>query len=757
VAIEPTTGTAGTPHPVGNGPNLLSLSSDDSYLLVSIDGDYAIQRLALPALADDIRILIPADQFSEPQTALALEAAPVSSHTFAALVAPAGGFLTPVIYDDAIPRPNTPVSGFMWSLQWGKDDTTLLGAENAPSGDSREYVMTVDATGITSQQEFDSTFIGYPVQIHYDRATDRLIDSLGWVASTTTNAWYGSFDRGALQELGDCTPDQAQPVIFCVGQTSAQVTAGQGLVVQAFDKKSLALLRVLSISDTVGAPSKIVRWGNEGLAVNTVPPSGSSSASGAIYIIDGGFVSSTGTADFTDGSPASVLAQPSSMFPQSVTAGSSDVTLTIKGSNFQPGAVVTWNGSALSTSFVSPTELQAPVPSTRLGASGLRDVTVLNQPPDDVTTTFGFTILASSLKAKVINLASIDVEWDKNSNSLYAPVFGSDQQYPNSIVAIDPSSANVTGVALLDHSSPYIVRLSHDGSLAYTGYLVSSYVTRLNLPGLDSPDTRYLGYDSDGTHVAVDLQVAPGAPQTTAIILGNPYKLPEDTGGTAIFDGDTQRPSVLGWISQSLNFLQWGVSASTLYGVDNSDTSLSFVSMNINSSGISGDTPYDNAFHNAYNDDIHFDPGTGYIYNDDGEVIDPTNASHVGSYSAAGIVTPDSSLSRVFILAKGTSGGTHDYVIESFDQTKFSAISSIDLPNVIGTPYRMVRWGASGLAIATFTQLSTTGITGLLYIIDDPSFVSSAHSAIPVAPFKAGRSTWPRPRPLMHAHQIHSH
>src|SRR5579863_5976957 len=52
------------------------------------------------------------------------------------------------------------------------------------------------------------------------------------------------------------------------------------------------------------------------------------------------------------------------------------VTLQVNGSGFAPGAVVQWNGSALTTTFVSSTQLTAVVPHTLYEAPGTATVTV---------------------------------------------------------------------------------------------------------------------------------------------------------------------------------------------------------------------------------------------------------------------------------------------------------------------------------------------------------------------------------------------
>jgi len=68
----------------------------------------------------------------------------------------------------------------------------------------------------------------------------------------------------------------------------------------------------------------------------------------------------------------------SSLSPAHVTAGSAAMTLTVNGSNFGSGAVVSFNGTALTTTVVSSTQLTASVPASALTTVGTANVTVQN-------------------------------------------------------------------------------------------------------------------------------------------------------------------------------------------------------------------------------------------------------------------------------------------------------------------------------------------------------------------------------------------
>ncbi len=81
-------------------------------------------------------------------------------------------------------------------------------------------------------------------------------------------------------------------------------------------------------------------WGSSGVAVG---------GGTKIFLIDGSFVSSTGTSSQT-GSYIEVSPTLDTISPQTVTAGSGPVDITLNGRDFSESSVVTWDGQALSIS-----------------------------------------------------------------------------------------------------------------------------------------------------------------------------------------------------------------------------------------------------------------------------------------------------------------------------------------------------------------------------------------------------------------------
>lgn len=106
-------------------------------------------------------------------------------------------------------------------------------------------------------------------------------------------------------------------------------------------------------------------------------------------------------------------AQPviSSISPSTAIAGSPGLTLSVSGLNFASGATVLWNGIALTTTFVSSTQLSAAVPANLLASPGTSVISVRN--PDGRLSGAAFfsvtqpaiTILSASLPAATVGVA----------------------------------------------------------------------------------------------------------------------------------------------------------------------------------------------------------------------------------------------------------------------------------------------------------------------------------------------------------------
>ena len=96
--------------------------------------------------------------------------------------------------------------------------------------------------------------------------------------------------------------------------------------------------------------------------------------------------------------------QLSSLSPSSTVAGGADFVLTANGSSFVSGSLILWNGTALSTNFVSSSQLSATVPAALIAVQGNAIVNVLN-PGGSFSNNLSFGIGQSSGAPAITSLS----------------------------------------------------------------------------------------------------------------------------------------------------------------------------------------------------------------------------------------------------------------------------------------------------------------------------------------------------------------
>lgn len=768
IPVNPITGNAGTPVPAGNNPDLLSISSDSSYLWVGLDGADGVQRFRLPALTPDISFKLPVDSNGAPQQAVSLEAARVNPHTVAVVpghwgYSPPGSGVS--VYDDSRPRANS-IGGSAigtpeidW-VQWGNDDSTLFGTPNYNPG---LQPMKVDAQGVTlngTEEHLKSIYGQYVPQ-------NGLLYSYGGVYDPVKATQAGVFNifgvTGASN--GVCTADPSLGRYFCAISSYVDGTDVSDFQLWVYDLNTYSLVNVVDFGSSANAGGaisgwfeKLVRWGNAGLALASFTDPAGRKGNGGLFLIDGAAVNPNAAPDVNGGTSSTVVASMTSLSVQSAPAGSPDVSMTITGENFSPDSTACWNCDFLNfnflpTTYLSETQLNVTIPAQVLATAGVLSINSFDANASSFSrSALPFTVLAApasnSTAVSVLNLNGMAMSWDAAHQMLYVATADFDPASPNSIVAIDPTTATITKTQFAG-SEPVLLDVSSGGKYLYVGYDGETNEARLALPGLDSPLRWTLANELPGSaYYAGDLRAAPQNPDVTAVTLFDPDIEPVAVGGVVIFDGASRLPNALpGWAElgndgKEYNVLAWGNSDAVLASAQNDDVGLlPLYTIAVNSSGATFLNTYPNF--NEAGAEIHSDFGTGLVYSDGGKIADPVSGAIVGSLNASGLVAPDATLHRVFILGQTSAqSGSDNYTVESFDDKAFTPVSSLTLNSISGAPFSMVRWGNSGLALLT--------TDGLLYIVQDATFVSSAVAAGGVhgRPSENVKMLWKRPSKL---------
>jgi hypothetical protein len=667
-ALDPSTETIISSQFAGSEPGVLALSDDSHFLYAGLNGAARVQRFTLPDLATDVSYSLGNGGFTVgPNTAQDLQVAPGSPHTTA--VATQQGIVT--IFDDATPRASNAANGSR-SIQWGVDASTLL-STGGNFGDL--FTFSVAPGGLTQTNDFILNISG---RIHFDRAGRLVWAENGHVADPATGS-----PVAALAASGSTVTDSNLNLAFVLTQPG-----GGSVTVQAFDMTHFTLVRSITIPNVNGNVKRLIRWGQNGLAFNT--------DSGQLFLLGGNFVSPVSSAT----PPATPLPAPpptpaanaptiALLTPSSALTGGNAFTITVKGTNFDPAAIVEWNGSARTTTFISSTQLQANISAADIASAGTAIITVANPIANGGTsagsTFFIGTTAGAGFAVSVINQAANDLAFDPLHRVILLSVPGAAAAHGNTISALD-LSGNVISMQFAG-SEPNVLALSGDSQFVYAGIDGGSQVKRYALPAFTLDTSYSLGTSFfSGGLTALDLQVAPGASHTSAVVSSgfNP------SGKITIFDDATPRTN----FATNGNSLQWGASASSLFSSQTFGNDL--LSFFVDVTGAIQIHDFTSFLTGRR---IHFDPATGRVYSDGGAVVDSATGVAVATLQASGLMVVDSQQNAAYVLEQPFSGG--NATIDKFDLTHFVKTGSITITGVNGTGRRLIRWGENGLAFNT--------------------------------------------------------
>ena len=391
-----------------------------------------------------------------------------------------------------------------------------------------------------------------------------------------------------------------------------------------------------------------------------------------------------------------------SLNPTTIQDGAGAFTLKVLGIGFIPASYIEWNATQLPTTYVSASELDAQIPATDVVSVGSATVSVKDAIdgyylPNSLTFMIGYTVTE-------IDRPANDLVWDPSDNLIYLSL-RADSTEGSQIATLDPATDKVTSLVSTLADSDRLA-ISDDSSYLYAGIDYLNEVVRYALPSGVSDETINLPPTTVGSAYALDMAVAPGLPHTFAVTIGAQGIMPVADGGIVIYDDASARPGAAPayWNGKAYFFdsIQWGSDTSHLYAADSEDTSNSFYILNVDATGITSATIYPGVFY-TFGTTIHYDAGTGYLYSNDGLIIDPTIPDYAGQFNCDGyLMVPDSTTGRAYFLGQTQDQLVHGgYTVWSCDMTTHNLISSVVIPNVQDFPRHFIRFGTNGLAFQT--------------------------------------------------------
>jgi hypothetical protein len=243
--------------------------------------------------------------------------------------------------------------------------------------------VTVTGSGFTPQSQVRWNTWILPVRYVSATTLTATVDSSLLASTTTANVTVTNpvpLDPDGTAQAASFTVGQPVPTLAGLNPSSA--TAGSADIKLTasgsnFNTQSVLLWNGSPLATSYLSPIQVTatvpaaKLATVGTATVTV----SNSASGGATTVG---------RTFSINNPVPTL---SSISPTSATHGSAAVMLTVTGTNFNAKSTILWKGTALTTTYVSATQLTASVPAANLTTVGTAAVTVFNPTPGGGTST----------------------------------------------------------------------------------------------------------------------------------------------------------------------------------------------------------------------------------------------------------------------------------------------------------------------------------------------------------------------------------
>ena len=327
-----------------------------------------------------------------------------------------------------------------------------------------------------------------------------------------------------------------------------------------------------------------------------------------------------------------------------------------------------------------------------------------------------------------VNLPANDLVIDATTQTLYASVPSTaGGTTGNSITSIDPKTGAI-GASTFIGSEPGKLAISDDGQVLYASLDGAKVVRRFDI-ATKTPGVQF----NIGADKPADMEVVPGSPQSLAVARGSTSGFGSSV--VAVYDNGVQRPNASNGGVFFIGSIEFGASPSTLYGYNNS-SGAELAKFELDASGVKPITTMNNLLTGSGGGGIEF--AGGRLYSSGGRVVDPEAKTLLGRFNSGGTAfLVDQTLGRAFYLSSGSSGSGASVILTAYDINTFLPLGSVTLPDVLGTPTGLVRWGTNGLAFTTLPNIfNSPGSTSQIYLVRS-TLVSNAEAIASSLQFSA--------------------
>ncbi|MDE3105223.1 MAG: IPT/TIG domain-containing protein [Acidobacteriota bacterium] len=390
-AIDPTTGSVGTPVPIGSQPTNLALTSDGQVLYTTLVGSQSIGVYNMLTQATEFTYQV--QPTSGTNTSPAPRGIATQPGSDTAVVIDLGSWSGNALYNFDLTNKTAAMVGQATGPYSGTC-LTFLDASDMLAFDADTSGATLDHYKVTSAGFTYYNYSQYSTSTLKSFGCFKLSGGLafangGGVANPATVpatqlGVLSAGGGGTFSTVASFVPDTSLGEAFYLANTQSSSSLYSGVAdgIQSYNLSTFMPSSQVSLNmETIEGSTSysgvdMIRWGQDGLAVLT--------SGGHIYLMRGGFVVPQ---EMQSNAAASLTSSSAS----TLTHGSGNTMLTLTGSNFIPGVAVTWNGSYRTTTILDATHVSVAIPASDLATAGSASLVATN-PGAQASNTLQLTI-----------------------------------------------------------------------------------------------------------------------------------------------------------------------------------------------------------------------------------------------------------------------------------------------------------------------------------------------------------------------------
>jgi uncharacterized repeat protein (TIGR01451 family) len=685
--FNPYTGQEEGTTPLPSDPGRITASGDGQYLYVSLPDLGTVEGFNLPTLVSSSSFAVggEAPYINYAGDLAAVPGQPQSvvvwqvSHPNAGSLAYGLGL---GLFQNGVLAPNVTSSGVNWEIVFDTNADVLF---EYTSGTLQQ--CTLSASGIT----VTNTYGGLEGGSQMAYGGGHLFASGGYMFDE--NPFNVDWQFAGAQSSVWATPDPSTGRVFFLLKNG-------NYQINGYDIASRQLLGTVVVSNAVGTPGRMIRWGVDGLAFLT--------SGNQLFLVRAAMVTSNNFADVAvnvAGPPSSISSGAMVKFTVTVTNQGNLPAVNVVVSNLLTGGALLSAtpsaGSTLSTNsggtvagwtvpLLNPgaiATLACQMTATTPGVGMVQSFAASPSYDPEVTNnaavaTFMVGAAPGLDTPEIFALPANDVAWSAPLGKLLVTVSSAIPPWAGSLLTVDPVGLGVQCGAALGSSSGRVV-VSADGSVAYAG--TDGGVAALSLPNMAVTNLFLITEN----YYAFDMQVDPGTNQFLAVGAKN---VNDNYSWVVGFESGVQLPVSSGFYCTTLSYL-FNPAGSPLYVYNGSSFARYAVSNGLASiDATAGILPSGMVLNMAW--------ANGRIFASSGQVINPSPPSLAATLSGiptGSLVASDAASGRVFFLSQGTGQA----VLSAYDSASLLPIRSQVWPGVSGTIQRFIRWGVDGFAAIT--------------------------------------------------------